>query len=111
MFKLREENLLKSCETNEDEARMRRPAAVCGSPCRHSYVRQYRNSRLEAYKRKPPTHRRKEAMQPHSGPASVANGTGLEVIQLESRPTTGLDRTGVDWGVVGPIPTVTNTLT
>jgi len=96
--------------------RTRRPVAVHGSPYRHSYWRRFRNSRLHPYKRKPLAHRRKEIMKEDSACASGASGAALEATQAGSNPDTAatgsaLECIGLKWSVLGPIPTVTNTLT
>jgi len=92
VFELIEKKLIKSYETNEDEAPDAKTSGGSWIRVQTFVLAPYRNCQLKAYKRKPPTHRRKDAMQSESSPAGVVSATGL------------------DWSVVGLILTVMNTL-
>jgi len=75
-------NLVKRMKTRP---RMHRPAAVRGSPYRHSYWRRYRQSQLRSYKRTGGRERREEA-----------GAADSDVIDAPRD-------SGVHWELVGPI--------
>ena len=85
MFETGGEKLIKSCETNKMRPRMCRPAAVHGSPYRHSYWRRYRKSRLKSYNEELPRQWGNEAGHRRSDVVVSARAAGVE------------------WTVIGPI--------
>jgi len=95
--------------------RTRRSAAIYGPPYRHSYWRRYRMSPLHPYKRKPRAERKMETMKEDSVCASGASAAVVEANPAEGTPLNaatgpGGECSGVQWSLLGPIPTPSNTL-
>jgi len=81
-------NLVKQMKTRP---KMRRPAAVRGSPYTHSYWRRYQQTRRRSYKRTVGRERMQEATAVDSDVIDASRGTG------------------VHWELVGPVPAAIQT--